>query len=167
MPTSIKAIPALLVLVLSTFCGLNAAEPEPSLVGAWRGGVQFKTGTFAEVKDLEFMYVFNAGGTMTESSNYDGVPPVPPAYGIWRKVGPGKFEAKYAFYWNKPPANFEEIAKGGGWNPGGHGVLIQDITLSRDGRSFKSVLTLEMFDQAGKRVEAKAEATARGTRLDF
>src|SRR5713101_6199191 len=48
------------------------------LVGAWRGRVQFRAGPFAAVKDLEFMYVFNAGGTMTESSNYDASPPVPP-----------------------------------------------------------------------------------------
>jgi hypothetical protein len=40
------------------------------------------------------MYVFNTGGTMTESSNYDGAPPVPPAYGVWRSVGPNEFEAK-------------------------------------------------------------------------
>ena len=65
------------------------------------------------------MYVFNLGGTMTESSNYDASPPVPPAYGIWRKVGPRQFEAKYEFYVTKPPAAFEEIAKGGGWGPGG------------------------------------------------
>ena len=56
------------------------------LVGAWKGKVQFTTGAFAEIKDFEFMYVFNVGGTMTESSNYDGVPPTPPAYGIWKKT---------------------------------------------------------------------------------
>ena len=49
-----------------------------------------KSGAFAEVKDLEFMYVFNAGGTMIESSNYDGTPPVPSAYGIWKKTGDKK-----------------------------------------------------------------------------
>ena len=38
------------------------------------------------MKDLEFMYVFNVGGTMTASSNYDGAPPVPPAYGVWRRA---------------------------------------------------------------------------------
>ena len=49
------------------------------LVGAWKGKVQFKTGAFAAVTDLDFLYVFNAGGTMTESSNYDAAPPVTPA----------------------------------------------------------------------------------------
>ncbi|MEN9405013.1 MAG: hypothetical protein RL091_3716 [Verrucomicrobiota bacterium] len=167
MTSSIRCLPALLALFLATVGPLAAVEPETGLVGAWRGGVQFKTGSFAAVKDLEFMYAFNAGGTMTESSNYDSVPPVAPAYGIWRQTGPGRFQAKYTFYWTKPPGSFEEIAKGGGWNPGGHGVLVQDITLARDGRTFKSVLTLEMFNQAGALVEPKAEATARGTRLEF
>lgn len=45
-----------------------------SLNGAWQGNVQFTNGPFAPVKDLRFLYVYNAGGTMTESSNYDGVP---------------------------------------------------------------------------------------------
>jgi hypothetical protein len=53
------------------------------LPGSWRSKVQFEDGAFASIKDLEFMYVFNAGGTLTESSNYDGAPPVPPAYEIW------------------------------------------------------------------------------------
>ena len=59
-----------------------------ALVGAWKSQVRFTSGAFASIQDLEFMYVFNAGGTLTESSNYDGAPPVPPAYGIWRRVGP-------------------------------------------------------------------------------
>ncbi len=31
------------------------------MAGAWRSQVQFSGGTFAAMKDLEFMYVFNAG----------------------------------------------------------------------------------------------------------
>src|SRR5882724_2403555 len=90
--------------LLATGCAATSSSrahsgySDNSLVGAWRGKIQFKTGAFSTIKDLEFMYVFNAGGTMTESSNYDASPPVPPAYGVWRAVGPGQFEAKYAFY---------------------------------------------------------------------
>lgn len=93
----------------------NPASPE--LLGQWRAQLQFTSGAFAAIKDLEFMYVFNSGGTMTESSNYDGAPPVPPAYGIWRNTGPKQFEVKYEFYVTKAPAAFEEISKGGGWGP--------------------------------------------------
>mgnify|MGYP001185016428 CR=1 FL=1 len=64
-----------------------------NIVGAWKGKVQFKTGAFAAIKNWEFMWVFNEGGTMTESSNYDGVPPTPPAYGIWKKTGEKQYEA--------------------------------------------------------------------------
>ena len=80
------------------------------------------------------MYVFNAGGTMTESSNYDGAPPVPPAYGVWRKVGSRQYELKYAFYVTKAPATFDDIAKGGGWSPAGMGVFTEKITLADDGK---------------------------------
>ena len=73
-------------------------EASPTdLAGEWRAQLQFSSGAFAPIKDLEFMYVFNQGGTMTESSNYDASPPVPPAYGIWRKVSDKEYEAKYEF----------------------------------------------------------------------
>jgi len=75
--------------------GLSGAD---TLVGAWRSQIHFSSGAFAPMKDLEFMYVFNQGGTLTESSNYDAAPPVPPAYGIWRATGARQFEAKYLFY---------------------------------------------------------------------
>jgi hypothetical protein len=96
-------------------------EPAP-LIGAWRSSVQFETGAFAGIKDLEFMFVFNTGGTLTESSNYDGAPPVPPAYGVWRAVGPMEFEAKYEFYITSPSPP-DAFQGGGGWLPSGRGVF--------------------------------------------
>jgi hypothetical protein len=144
-----------------------ATSGDSNLVGAWRGKVQFKTGPLASVKDLEFMYVFNEGGTMTESSNYDGAPPVPPAYGVWRKTGPRRFEAKYAFYWTKAPTSYEDIAKGGGWMPAGHGVLEERITLSEDGRSFKSTIKYDAFDPAGNPAESGGEAETVVKRMGF
>src|SRR6476469_1403752 len=100
------------LLALSVLFGV-ASRPRPNavaasdaaaadLTGEWRAQLQFTTGAFASIKDLEFMYSFNQGGTMTESSNYDAAPPVPPAYGIWRKTGPNEYEAKYEFYRAKP-----------------------------------------------------------------
>jgi hypothetical protein len=138
-----------------------AAEPD-ALAGAWRAQLRFRSGAFVDMKDLEFMYVFNAGGTMTESSNYDGAPPVPPAYGVWRKT-----ELKYSFYVTKAPAAFDEIAKGGGWLPAGIGVFTEKITLSDDGKSYKAAITYAAFDQLGKPAEGGGEATGSGTRMGF
>ena len=104
---------------------------------------------------------------MTESSNYDGSPPVPPAYGVWRRVTEQKYEARYAYYWTKPPSSFDEITKGNGWTPGGHGVLSQEITLSSDGRSFESTIRYQAFDQAGKPMEQESIATAKASRIGF
>lgn len=139
MKSSLRWLPATLVLLLTTACGCDSSPDQrdaletDDLVGAWRSQIRFNSGALAAVKDLEFMYAFNGGGTLTESSNYDGAPPVPPAYGVWRKIGPHQFEAKYAFYATKAPGSFEDIAKGGGWSPSGHGVLLEQITLSGDG----------------------------------
>jgi hypothetical protein len=165
------------LLVLVVLLGMDGrSHPKPlaasdtaavDLVGEWRAQLQFSSGAFATIKDLEFMYVLNQGGTMTESSNYDASPPVPPAYGIWRKVGDREFEAKYEFYVTKAPAKFDEIAKGGGWSPAGRGVFVERITLSGDGKSFTSKIKYDQFDTVGKPAEGGGEATGRGVKLTF
>lgn len=149
----------------------SSAAPQDSggdsLVGSWRSRVQFKSGPFSSVKDLEFIFAFNSGGTMTESSNYDASPPVPPAYGVWRKIQPRQYEAKYVFFLSKAPKAFEDLANGGGWLPGGSGVLVERITLSEDGKTFKSTITLDVFDEAGTLVEGNSEAEAQAVRISF
>jgi predicted small lipoprotein YifL len=137
----------------------------PSLVGAWRSRVQFADGAYAGIKDLEFLYVYNAGGTMTESSNYDGAPPVPPAYGAWRQTAPRRFESRYEFFVTKAPAAFDEVAKGGGWMPNGRGTLTESIELAADGGSFESTMVFELFDASGKPVEGGGRATGQGVRI--
>ena len=84
----LRSLGLLIALLLASSCTtvVNTdanSDVSDFLVGAWRGEVQFETGAFAAVPDLEFLYVFNAHGTMTESSNYDAAPPVTPAYGVW------------------------------------------------------------------------------------
>jgi hypothetical protein len=160
----------LIASVASAVPGSFAAETGKSgdnLAGAWRGRVQFTSGAFAETRDLEFMYAFNAGGTMTESSNYDAAPPVPPAYGVWRKLGPRKYEAKYQFFQSKAVTTADELVKGGGWGPDGHGILAQKMTLSADGNAFESRITLELFDKDGKPVPGGGEGTATGQRVRY
>ncbi len=147
--------------------GLAATPGDADVTGAWRARVQFHTGALAGLKDLEFMYVFNTAGTMIESSNYDGAPPVPPAYGVWRRTGPGTFAAHYEFYSTRAPASFAEIAGGGGWLPAGRGVLVERITLAADGRSFTSAIAYTAFDPAGKPVEGGGEGTVSGARIGF
>ena len=166
----LMTLPAVLI---ATACG-DAPSPRTSessergsLAGAWRSQIRFSGGALAEVKDLEFMYVFNVGGTMTESSNYDGAPPVPPAYGAWKKTGPQQFEARYAFYVTKAPGTFEDIAKGGGWLPTGYGVLTEKVTLSDDGKSYKSTIIYAAFDPTGKPVEGGGIGKGAGTRMEF
>jgi hypothetical protein len=161
----------ILALALASLASCSRApEPAsaPALIGAWRSSVQFSGGVLGSVKDLEFLYVFNEGGTMTESSNYDGAPPVAPAYGEWRPTGsPGAFEAKYTFFTTGPPSDVKLLASGGGWLPTGSGVLTERIAVAADGRSFNSRMTLEMFDKIGKPIAGGGEATAHATREGF
>jgi len=161
---------ALVALALVSLVGCERApEPaiSPALVGAWRSSVQFSGGVLAPVKDLEFLYVFNPGGTMIESSNYDAAPPVPPAYGEWRQTGAGRFEAKYTFFTTNPPSEVKSLATGGGWLPAGSGVLTERIKLAADGRSYDSAMTLEMFDKAGQPIAGGGKATVHARRAGF
>jgi hypothetical protein len=165
LPRSPICSSVLAALFLSAGCTSNdPPATAPSLVGAWRSSVQFETGAFAEIKDLEFMYVFHADGTLTESSNYDAAPPVPPAYGVWRAAGPNEFEAKYEFYATKP-SDPDAFKTGAGWNPAGRGVLTERIKLSDDGNAFTSTLTYEPFDQRGEPTAGGGTAKARAARI--
>jgi hypothetical protein len=154
-------------LVLAGCARAPGQAAPPALVGAWRSQVRFEGGILAPVKDLEFLYVFNAGGTMTESSNYDASPPVPPAYGEWRPLGENRFEARYTFFTTNPPADAKSLTTGGGWLPAGSGVLTERITVAADGRSYDAAMTLELFDPAGKPVAGGGAATVHAVRAGF
>lgn len=158
----------LLCLLGVVSCNRPAAVPEapPPIVGAWRSSLQFTTGAFSGIKDLEFMYVFNQGGTLTESSNYDGAPPVPPAYGAWRAVSATEYEAKYEFYVTAPSAP-EAFKTGAGWLPSGRGIFTERITLNADGKSFTSSITYEAFDTRGQPAEGGGIATGTAVRIGF
>ncbi len=157
-----------LLLGMSACRGTGAdSVSDPALIGAWRSSVEFATGSFASVEGFEFMYTFNSGGTMTESSNYDAAPPVPPAYGVWRQIGPRRFEARYEFFSTRVPTPAEAEKASGGWLPGGRGVLQETIDLAEDGESFTSSLRYELFDATDKPLEGGGSGAGRGKRIGF
>ena len=158
----------ILILAFAAFSFTTQSNSQSdNLVGVWKGKVQFKTGAFAGVKNLEFMLSFNSGGTMNESSNYDGMPPVPPAYGIWKKTGDKQYEAKYEFYITNVPASFEALAKIGGFSPAGYGRFTEKITLSADGKTYKSKIKFNAFDITGKQMASDDEADVAASRMEF
>ncbi len=162
MPILPRMCKLLALLVAFAVVGGCAA---PSLTGAWRSQVQFASGDFAAVKDLEFLYVFNEGGTMTESSNYDSAPPGPPAYGVWRAVDARRYEAVYTFFMIKPLERTEQVIAG--WMPMGRGEIRERIELAADGRSFRSTMVLQIFDPAGQPLPGAAEGVGNASRIGF
>lgn len=151
-------------LLLAIGCSAERPTTPAPLVGAWRSSVQFDSGAFAAIQDLEFMYVFHSDGTMTESSNYDAAPPVPPAYGAWRTVAPNEFEAKYEFFVTSPSAP-DAFKTGAGWLPSGRGVLTERIKVSDDGQSFTSTIRYQALNSKGEPAEGGGEAKGRGARM--
>ena len=153
-------------LVAASLATWTTGAADSGLVGAWRSTVQFESGAFASIKNLEFMYVFNAGGTLTESSKYDGAPPVPPAYGVWRAVGPNEFEAKYEYFSTAPSAE-DEFLNGAGWLPSGRGIFTERIKLSPDGQSFESTIRYHALNARGEPMEGGDDAKGKATRIGF
>jgi hypothetical protein len=151
-------------LLLAVGCAADRPSPSDRLVGAWRSSIQFESGALAAVKGFEFLYVFNQGGTMTESSNYDSAPPVPPAYGVWRAVGPNAFEARYDFF-TTTPASADAFKAGAGWVPSGRGVLTERIQLSDDGHAFTSTIRYEPLNAKGEPAPGAGQGKGRAVRL--
>jgi hypothetical protein len=139
------------------------------LVGAWRSKIDFRSGPLAEMKDLEFLYAYNAGGTMTESSNYDeAANSSPPAYGVWRAIDRQRFETKYVFYTTEEPSPDDRAAKSSDWWPAGYGVLTETLTLSENGQTYASTIKLVTFNRTGRPIpDGGGEGTGAGTRIVF
>jgi hypothetical protein len=169
---SVRSLLMTLSVVMIAGCRGGPSSPAAAsadagmLVGAWRSTIAFRNGPLAEMKDLEFLYAYNAGGTMTESSNYDeAANSSPPAYGVWKMIKPRTVETKYVFYTTSAPTPSDAAVKGGDWWPAGHGVLTETITLSDDGQSYTSMIKLTTFDKAGKPIAGDGEGTGTGRRI--
>jgi hypothetical protein len=172
----LRSIISVFIVGLSVFLILSGYSPgriyatttvSDELVGEWQAKLQFDKGILASYKDLEFMYIFNTGGTLVESGNHDSNAPIPPAYGIWRKTGSQEFEAKYEFYVTEPPKELSVILNGGGWKPVGRGVLSEKIKLSKDGKTYVSKVHVDILTTDGKPMEGGGDATAFGEKLLF
>jgi hypothetical protein len=164
----------LLAALVITGCGSGASShmsgsaDRGMLVGAWRSKIVFRSGPLAEMKGLEFLYAYNAGGTMTESSNYDeAANSSPPAYGVWKQIDSRTFETKYVFYTTKAPGPDDRAPNNSDWWPAGHGVLTETITLSNDGQTYTSAIKLAIFDRAGTTITDRGDGTGAGTRITF
>ena len=162
-----KLLSATLFLVLAGCSRPEARRHTPALVGAWRSAIHFDSGPLASMADLQFLYVFNDGGTLTESSNYDAVPPVAPAYGVWKEVGPNEFVARYEFFLTKPPAHLDDLTTGGGWLPAGRGVLSEQIQVAVDGKSFISTIRYQGLDANGAPAPDAAVGRGRAMRMSL
>lgn len=176
MPTHRNRMKHIITLILAaaivggcanTKVKVTTTGDNQELTGAWRSHIHAESGVLSAYKNLEFMLVFNDGGTMTESSNYDALPPVPPAYGVWKKTGDRAFEAHYEFFLTREVMPEDSMPPTSGWLPGGRGVLTETITLAEDGKTFDSKIHLDLLDTDGNRLEDTDDVTSAGTRIDF
>lgn len=146
----------------------SVSADQPTLAGAWRSTVTFQSGPLAGLKGLEFLYAYNAGGTMTESSNYDEAEnSSPPAYGVWKQTGARTFETKYLFYTTQAPGPADGTKGNRDWWPAGHGVLTETITMADDGQTYTSTIRLSLFDRANAPIAGGGEGTGAGARVAF
>ena len=157
--------------VILSGCARAAAPPEAGngpLIGAWHSKIVFSNGPLTDMKGLQFLYAYNAGGTMTESSNYDeAANSSPPAYGIWKRIDARTFATKYMFFTTRTPAPGDGATNGNDWWPDGHGIINEKITLSADGQTYASTITLNLFDRGGAPIASHGEGIGAGVRIGF
>jgi hypothetical protein len=137
---------ALALVVAIAGCGGGRPEatsrPErPSLEGGWRAHVTFGSGPLKGVP-FQFLIMYAAGGGMVESSNFDEVPPIPPAYGSWGRTGPSNFKSTYIF-WTTKTANAKDSKV---WTFSGLGVLNENISLGKTGDAYTSSISYQLFN---------------------
>jgi hypothetical protein len=89
----------------------------------------------------------------------------PPAYGVWREISPGHFQAHHEFYSAKAPEAGASLTSG--WSPAGRGLLEESISLAPDRHSFTSTLHLLILDTNGQPTSDNGEARARAVRISF
>ena len=73
----------------------------------------------------------------------------------------------YEFYLTRPPATAAENIPGGGWLPAGRGVLVEQITMAADGKTYTSTIDYQVYEGPDKPPQSGGKAQARATRLLF
>jgi hypothetical protein len=71
----------------------------------------------------------------------------------------GAWRSKITFRNGAPSSN--------DWWSAGHGILTETITLSDDGQSYASTITLATYDRADTPITGGGEGTGAGTRIVF
>jgi len=113
----------------------------PGLEGGWRARVTIASGPIAGVG--QFLFTYALGGGLVESSNFDEMPPVPPAYGSWVTTGGLNFQSTYVFF-TTVLADPNDV--GAGWQVSGSGKIKEAIQLKNDRNSYASNLSYQLFD---------------------
>jgi hypothetical protein len=146
----------------------DAAEQHDSgsgLEGGWRARVTIASGPIQGVG--QFLFTYARGGGLVESSNFDEMPPVPPAYGSWVNTRGQTFQSTYVFF-TTVLADANDV--GAGWQFSGSGKIKESIQLRNDGDTYSSDLTYQLFDTEDQPLRGQSgvgKALARRIRVEF
>mgnify|MGYP003693612545 CR=1 FL=1 len=86
---------------------------------------------------------------MTESSNYDGAPPVPPAYGVLAQDGPRRIRTEIRVLLDRHLRRSRPSSRAQAGCLPAAAVFTETIKLAADGQSFTSTMRHEAFDAKG------------------
>jgi hypothetical protein len=147
--------------ILLTMGVTGPTETQRGLEGAWRVNITVETGPFAGLQ--QFLVTYSAGGGMVESSNFDAMPPVPPAYGSWVATAESTFRSTYVFFTTE---QVDRLDPGAGWGFSGSGKFRESITVGPNGDDYTSRLSYQLFDTADKALPGQSgEGFGVGSRI--
>lgn len=122
-------------------------RPGHSIIGAWdvEITVRFDSPDCTTAPMVPFgvnpfpgLQTFHVGGTVSETGSRSPPSTRSPGHGVWRRVGPDDFVARYTFQLFDPNGFLLNIMD-----------ISNDIRLAHDGDSFSGVSRLRMTDVSG------------------
>jgi hypothetical protein len=132
----------------------EAGNDDNAIEGAWKGKA-----TVTGFGSFGTLLSFAAGGSLVHSASLDlqNVNPnnnlSTPSYGAWKRTGPGRYAAKFAFF------TFDAQT-----NPSGSGEVKEQLRVHGD--DLTGTLTVTIFDSAGKIIPPIATGTIKATRIE-
>lgn len=152
-----RPIPAALAVMLAAAATLSAPDclarhggpngkPADALTGSWtvQAIIHPCDGSGPPPREITALQTFHLGGTMTETNNFP-LAGVPSPFGVSVRNGPGLGTWSYDPRTRVYTASFRFNWYVDGVYHGYQSIERQDITLSRDGRSFQSVVDARRY----------------------
>lgn len=129
---------------------LIGGSDDGKIVGVWDARITLRNcQTGASIKNFRALLAYAAGETMEETNSGTAPSLTTHGHGAWKHLGGNRYSNKFKFFLFKADGSYN------GWQK-----VSQQIDLSADGKQFKAVASVEIFDVDDKLAQKGCAAAA-------